>query len=79
MFTTTFIDRPGQYITRNGNPVRIDVIVSGPDATTFSCKGHWYKTTRHGKVQQKFDIWQSNGCYRAVAGSGLDIVGYCGS
>lgn len=80
---TTFIDRPGQYITRNGTTVRIDVIVDTNEDILmhgFPCKGHIHRVSpKTGKVRLVYSIWRQNGCYRAIPGSGLDIVGYVGA
>lgn len=77
-FTTTPIDRVGQYITRNGKTVIIDCI----DRETMSdwkCSGHVLRVDTLGRTYRKWSIWQSNGVYRALPGSGLDIVSYVGA
>lgn len=72
---TTMIDRLGQYKTRNGRLVRIDRIVPG---SSFPCKGHILKTDSIGRIRRTYGTWALNGCYRATAGSGLDVIAYVG-
>ena len=76
-YRTTFIDRPGLYLTRGGKQVRIDVV----DRTTSSwqCSGHILRVDTLGRTYSKWTTWQSNGVHRAIPGSKLDIVAYVGA
>ena len=72
---TTPIDRPGLYLTRNGKQVRIDVVNRSTNST-WTCEGHILRVDKLGRTYRKWNIWQPNGVFRALVGSGLDIVGY---
>lgn len=76
--STTPIDRPGLYMTRNGKHVRIDCIDRETNSS-FKCSGHILKFDKIGRMRRVWNIWHSSGKKGGLPGSGLDIVGYIGA
>ena len=76
MRAVAFIDRPGEYVTRKGESVRI---VSGrPDATHGKLWAGWIlRTATNGRTHKQWSDWPSV----AVFGDApdFDIVGYVGA
>lgn len=69
------IDSLGNYITRDGRKVTVHTITeSKPDCTSFNVKGQVWREFR-GKLSPRwYEIWQSNGKFRAIGDSNLDII-----
>lgn len=69
------IDRPGIYLTRKGERVRIDAIEGG---SSFPCKGYVLRFDSLGRRKTRgcFNTWQTSGVKNMLPGSGLDIVSY---
>ena len=74
--STTVIDRPGLYLTRNNKQVRIDCIREYPAGGSFPCTGFVLRVDTLGRTYRKYNTWKKNGCHKATVGSSLDIVAY---
>lgn len=71
--STVLIDKPGDYITRDGRRVTIHAITEGH--YTFPCKGALWRMYRGELRPRGYDTWMRSGYHLAVGEHGADIVG----
>lgn len=72
------ITKPGDYVTRAGDRVTVDAIVTQNGAgqnATFPIKGRIWKMYRGEVRPREFKVWQSNGLFYPLRESQWDIVG----
>lgn len=76
---TAPIDRPGLYLTRNGEQLRITSIYCTPDEFGRTCRGFISRTKSNGTLHKQWGRWMTNGLFCPIepgATRAYDAVAY---
>jgi len=71
------INKLGDYITRSGKLVRIQIIKDHSNnyaVTRFNCKGYLITPRKDKKPKEEFNIWHESGQFVAVGEHPNDII-----